>query len=321
MDPVLLVAEDGEAIVERPRREVRVLFEHELLDASYARSEGGERGASPHIHVEHVDAFYIVEGELSFVVGPDLDLVRASAGTFVMVPPNLIHGFDNDSDATARWLNFHAPSTGFLGWMRGDRGSFDMLPALEGGGRSADDAVIVRPGGGERYERSNRTIMILGDEPRFSALDIAFDESFHVDPHEHDDHADSFFVLEGEVEFTVAESAVQLGDACVNTRLPSSARTIVATTTLALVLDRTRRPPPHHVRGMPVVPASGRVGSACCTRLVPGLALRQIDAILAEGPSRLVAGDDCRELRHQHVPGGLHREPTGGRIVDVRPVF
>ncbi len=52
MDPVLLVAEDGEAIVERPRREVRVLFEHELLDASYARSEGGERGASPHIHLE-----------------------------------------------------------------------------------------------------------------------------------------------------------------------------------------------------------------------------------------------------------------------------
>ena len=188
MDPVLLVAEDGEAIVERPRREVRVLFEHELLDASYARSEGGERGASPHIHVEHVDAFYIVEGELSFVVGPDLDVVRASAGTFVMVPPNLVHGFDNDSDATARWLNFHAPSTGFLGWMRGERESFDMVPPPEGGGRSADDAVIVRPGGGERYERSNRTITILGDEPQFSALDIAFDESFHVDPHEHDDH-------------------------------------------------------------------------------------------------------------------------------------
>jgi mannose-6-phosphate isomerase-like protein (cupin superfamily) len=185
MDPVLLVAEDGEAIVERPRREVRVLFEHELLDASYARSEGGERGASPHIHLEHVDAFYIVEGELSFVVGPDLDVVRASAGTFVMVPPNLIHGFDNDSDARARWLNFHAPSTGFLGWMRGDRESFDMLPPPEGGGRSADDAVIVRPGGGERYERSNRTISILGDEPRFSALDMEFtvgDEAVRAGP-------------------------------------------------------------------------------------------------------------------------------------------
>ena len=40
---------------------------------------------------------------------------------------------------------------------------------------------------------------------------IAFDESFHVDPHEHDDHADSFFVLDGEVEFTVGDEVVRAG--------------------------------------------------------------------------------------------------------------
>ena len=124
-----------------------------------------------------------------------------------MVPPNLSHGFDNDGDATARWLNFHAPSTGFLGWMRGDRESFDMLPAPEGGGpqrrRRRDRAA--------RWRRALRTISILGDEPRFSALEIVFHESFHVDPHEHDDHADSFFVLDGEVEFTVGDEAVRAG--------------------------------------------------------------------------------------------------------------
>ena len=157
--------------------------------------------------------------------------------------------------------------------MRGDRESFDMVPPPDDGGRSVDDAVIVRPGGGERYERANRTITILGDEPQFSAFDIGFDESFHVDPHEHDDQADSFFVLEGEVEFTVGDDVVhagpgtwlsappgarhgfgnggsgrarvlnvhapdagfaawirdqnvRLGYACVNTQLPSSARTV-----------------------------------------------------------------------------------------------
>jgi quercetin dioxygenase-like cupin family protein len=211
MDPVLLVAEDGEAIVDRPRRSVRVLFEQELLDASYACSEGGERGASAHVHLEHVDAFYVVEGEVSFRVGPDLEVVRAGPGTFVMVPPGLVHGFDNDSEATARWLNFHAPSTGFLGWMRGDRQGFDQVPPPEDGGRSVDDAVIVRPGGGERYERENRTITILGDEPQFSALDIAFDESFQVDPHDHDDQVDSFFVLDGDVAFTVGADVVRAG--------------------------------------------------------------------------------------------------------------
>jgi quercetin dioxygenase-like cupin family protein len=209
VEPVLLAAEDGEAVVDRPRRSVRVLFEHELLDASYACSAAGERGAEPHIHVEHVDAFYVLDGEVTFRVGPELEPVRAGAGTFVLVPPHLVHGFDNDSDATARWLNFHAPSTGFLAWLRGDVERFDMVPPPADGGRSADEAVIVRPGGGERFERSNRTITILGDEPQFSALEIAFDESFVVDPHTHDDHADSFFVLDGEVEFTVGEDAVR----------------------------------------------------------------------------------------------------------------
>ena len=211
MEPVLLAADDGEAVVDRPRRSVRVLLEHELLDASWARSEGGERGAAPHIHREHVDAFYVVEGEVRFLVGPDLDEVHAGPGTFVMVPPNLVHGFDNTSDATARWLNFHAPSTGFLAWMRGDRESFDMVPPPADGGRGADDAVIVRPGGGERFERENRTITILGDEARFSALEIEFDSTFVVDPHTHDDHVDSFYVLDGQVEFTVGDRVERAG--------------------------------------------------------------------------------------------------------------
>jgi len=211
MEPVLLAAADGEAVVDRPRRTVRVLFEHELLDASWARSDGGERGAAPHIHRHHVDAFYVLDGELRFLVGPGLDAVQAGAGTFVMVPPNLVHGFDNDSDATATWLNFHAPSTGFLAWMRGDRESFDMVEPPADGGRGADDAVVVRPGGGERFERDNRTLTILGEEAQFSALEIGFDESFRVDPHHHDDHADNFFVLDGTVAFTVGDRVVDAG--------------------------------------------------------------------------------------------------------------
>jgi quercetin dioxygenase-like cupin family protein len=211
MEPVLLAAADGDAVVDRPRRSVRVLFEHELLDASYACSEAGERGAAPHIHLEHVDAFYVLEGELTFPVGPQLEPVRAGAGTFVMVPPHLVHGFDNDSDGTAHWLNFHAPSTGFLAWLRGDRERFDMVPPPADGGRPVTDAVVVRPGGGEQYARENRTVSILGDEPLFSAFEIAFDESFVVDPHTHDDRVDSFFVLDGEVEFTVGDRVERVG--------------------------------------------------------------------------------------------------------------
>jgi len=211
MEPVLLAADDAEAIYDRPRRTFRALFEHELLDASWARLEPGERGAAPHIHLEHVDGFYVVEGELAFVIGPDVEVVRAGAGTFVMVPPHVVHGFDNESDGTARWLNFHAPSTGFIPWMRGEREHFDMVPPPADGGRSADDAVVVTPGGGEIFERENRTLTILGEELQFSALEIAFDESFFVDPHHHDDHVDSFFVLEGQVDFTVGDRVERAG--------------------------------------------------------------------------------------------------------------
>ncbi|HUK97528.1 MAG TPA: cupin domain-containing protein [Gaiellaceae bacterium] len=73
------------------------------------------------------------------------------------------------------------------------------------------DPVVSRPGDGERFERENRTITILVDLPGLSVLEIAFDETFTVDPHTHDDHTDSFLVLDGEVEFTVGDETIRAG--------------------------------------------------------------------------------------------------------------
>ena len=73
------------------------------------------------------------------------------------------------------------------------------------------DPIVSRPGDGERFERENRTITIRVDLPGLSVFEIEFDETFTVDPHTHDDHVDTFFVLEGEVEFTVADNTVRAG--------------------------------------------------------------------------------------------------------------
>ena len=75
--PVLLdpSAGEGETVVDQPRRTLRILFSHELLDATWTRHEAGERGAEPHVHREHTDAFYVLEGELTFRIGPDLERV------------------------------------------------------------------------------------------------------------------------------------------------------------------------------------------------------------------------------------------------------
>jgi mannose-6-phosphate isomerase-like protein (cupin superfamily) len=61
-----------------------------------------------HVHQEEDDAFYIVEGEMTFTLG-DRD-VAAPPGTFVLVPPGVEHGFRNDGDTPVRMLNLHAPA-------------------------------------------------------------------------------------------------------------------------------------------------------------------------------------------------------------------
>jgi mannose-6-phosphate isomerase-like protein (cupin superfamily) len=61
-----------------------------------------------HVHAEEDDAFYIVEGEMTFFFG-DEEAV-AGPGTFVLVPPGVAHGFRNDGDVPVRMLNIHAPA-------------------------------------------------------------------------------------------------------------------------------------------------------------------------------------------------------------------
>jgi mannose-6-phosphate isomerase-like protein (cupin superfamily) len=66
------------------------------------------RVLEPHVHAAEDDAFFIVEGELIFTFG-DRD-VPAPPGTFVLVPPGVEHGFQNDGASPMRMLNIHAPA-------------------------------------------------------------------------------------------------------------------------------------------------------------------------------------------------------------------
>lgn len=61
----------------------------------------------PHLHHAHEEVFYVLEGELEFLVGAEI--VRASAGTFVMVPIGDLHTFSNSTDKPARFLNTFTP--------------------------------------------------------------------------------------------------------------------------------------------------------------------------------------------------------------------
>jgi mannose-6-phosphate isomerase-like protein (cupin superfamily) len=66
------------------------------------------RELEAHTHDEEDDAFYIVDGEMTFLFGDRSEV--AGPGTFVLVPPGVEHGFRNDGDSAVRMLNIHAPA-------------------------------------------------------------------------------------------------------------------------------------------------------------------------------------------------------------------
>src|SRR4051794_4878582 len=66
------------------------------------------RELEAHVHPGEDDAFYIVEGEMTFTFGEET--VTAPPGTFVLAPPGVEHGFRNDGDRPVRMLNIHAPA-------------------------------------------------------------------------------------------------------------------------------------------------------------------------------------------------------------------
>src|SRR3989440_12850569 len=61
-----------------------------------------------------------------------------------------------------------------------------------------EEPFFTRPGEGEQIRRHR----VLAELEHIEALDLSFPADFEgVDPHTHPDHTDSFYVLEGEVEF------------------------------------------------------------------------------------------------------------------------
>lgn len=169
-------------------------------------------GAEPHFHRRHADSFYVLEGELAFLVGDEEVLLQA--GACVCAPPGLVHGFR--STMRARFLNFHTPDGGFAENLRarnrGEPGGFDSFDPPSDMNVDKAEAIVLAAGDGERLEANNRigTIKIGRDELSLVEFDLA--PGFTgPDPHMHDDHIDSFYVVDGTPEFLVGDTRLRLG--------------------------------------------------------------------------------------------------------------
>ncbi len=122
-----------------PTGSATVLVETDEITISEFDYGAGERGAQRHVHREHADAFLVVDGEFTFHFRDGSHALPA--GTLLVMPPNVVHGFDNDSGASARCFNFHMPSFGFADYMRGKNSDFDQFDPPEDGG--VDPAAVV----------------------------------------------------------------------------------------------------------------------------------------------------------------------------------
>jgi quercetin dioxygenase-like cupin family protein len=169
----------------------------ELLMSEIERT-ADDGGVRPHVHREHADAFYVLEGEMDFHVAGET--VQASAGWFVLSPAGVVHGF---GPGTARLLNFHAPGAPYFD--RGD--TYD--PPEEG---SKGEGIVVPPAGGERLVGDRRVASIKATLPAMTLSVFELEPGFDgPEPHLHDDHIDSFYVLDGEIEFQLGDETVRAG--------------------------------------------------------------------------------------------------------------
>jgi mannose-6-phosphate isomerase-like protein (cupin superfamily) len=199
---VHLPAGGGDVVRDVPESRVEFLSDRDELHATWTRFDPHHDGASAHVHRQHNDLFYVLAGELTVLVGPDQVETPCRAGTIVLAPPLVVHGFRNAADEELRYLNFHAPGGGFAAYMRGQSPGFDSEDPPADGGRLAGEAYV---GTGEvLVDRPGLRVSLLVDVDAIGVAEVATEPDGLSPPrHEHRRHTESFYVLAGELTYTI----------------------------------------------------------------------------------------------------------------------
>ena len=96
--PILLVPGEGEVVGDSEDRRVEILCDRDELVVTWTRFGPGRDGAIAAHPPHHTDLFFVLAGELTFVLGAEHEeRVPAPAGTLAFAPPFVVHGFRNAS--------------------------------------------------------------------------------------------------------------------------------------------------------------------------------------------------------------------------------
>jgi quercetin dioxygenase-like cupin family protein len=188
----------GEVIGDAPERRVEILSGHPLLAATLSRYGPGRDGADLHVHLAHSDLFYVLEGQLTVRLGAQDRQVTVPAGSLARVPPGVVHGFRNASDAPTRYLNFHAPGRRFADYLRGLRDgrpfAYDQFAPPPDGGMDPASAEVTA--GAE----------VLTDVPD---IRVAVGDGEPEPEHEHAGRLEALYVLSGSLTATLSAERVR----------------------------------------------------------------------------------------------------------------
>ncbi len=88
-------------------------------------------GPGPHVHHIHEELFYVLDGEFDFFV--DGEVRRVGPGSFVNVPPGVMHDYRNPGTGPARFLGIAAPA--------GLDGYFEEIRALAAAGNLSQEEL------------------------------------------------------------------------------------------------------------------------------------------------------------------------------------
>jgi quercetin dioxygenase-like cupin family protein len=206
-EPVVQHSGEGELVFDDEAGTSRIKVARDEVLLSETTLGLGSRGARPHVHRGHADAFYVLEGSLDFHVAGGQRIIEA--GGFVLAPPGLVHGFAVGPNGD-RHLNIHTPGAAFAKLTRARRDGVPVDPGADGdtfsppedGGLPADEAILYGVDDGEDGGR------VKAARPELSLLAIEFPPGGGVDPHHHERHSDSFYILDGELEIHVGDEVV-----------------------------------------------------------------------------------------------------------------
>lgn len=90
-------------------------------------------GVFPHLHRDYEEAFYVVGGHISFLIGRAWE--DGPAGTVVHIPRGTVHAFQNRSGAPTELLVMHTPANAIK--------MIEELAALEPSASRAAVAAIL----------------------------------------------------------------------------------------------------------------------------------------------------------------------------------